>query len=96
MEEEAGEAVVADEILVEIETDKVVLEVPSPSAGVLSELVVADGGTVVSNQLIAKVDSEASAGAVAAPAAAPAAALAARLRLRRCACRRCGNRWQQI
>ena len=71
-----GEAVAADEILVEIETDKVVLEVPSPSAGVLSELVVADGGTVVSNQVIAKVDTEASAGAVAAPAAsvAPAAA----------------------
>ncbi len=72
-----GEAVAADEILVEIETDKVVLEVPSPSAGVLSELVVADGGTVVSNQLIAKVDTEASAGAVAAPTAAPAAAPAA-------------------
>ncbi|HEX5310977.1 2-oxoglutarate dehydrogenase complex dihydrolipoyllysine-residue succinyltransferase [Aquabacterium sp.] len=71
-----GEAVAADEILVEIETDKVVLEVPSPSAGVLSELVVADGGTVVSNQVIAKVDTEASAGAVAAPAAAVAPAAA--------------------
>jgi 2-oxoglutarate dehydrogenase E2 component (dihydrolipoamide succinyltransferase) len=43
----AGEAVAVDEILVEIETDKVVLEVPAPSAGVLSELTVADGATVV-------------------------------------------------
>ena len=42
-----GEAVAIDEILIEIETDKVVLEVPAPAAGVLAELVVADGGTVV-------------------------------------------------
>jgi 2-oxoglutarate dehydrogenase E2 component (dihydrolipoamide succinyltransferase) len=69
----AGEAVAVDEILIEIETDKVVLEVPAPSAGVLTEIVVADGGTVVSYQLIAKIDTEASAGA-AAPAPAPAAA----------------------
>jgi 2-oxoglutarate dehydrogenase E2 component (dihydrolipoamide succinyltransferase) len=48
-----GEAVAMDEILIEIETDKVVLEVPAPAAGVLAELVVADGGTVVSDQLIA-------------------------------------------
>ena len=41
-----GQAVAQDEILIEIETDKVVLEVPSPSAGVLVELVVGDGGTV--------------------------------------------------
>lgn len=68
-----GEAVAQDEILIEIETDKVVLEVPAPSAGVLAELVVADGGTVVSDQVIAKIDSEGKAGA-AAPAAAPAAA----------------------
>jgi len=74
-----GEAVAADEILIEIETDKVVLEVPAPAAGVLAELVVADGGTVVSDQLIARIDTEAVAGAAAsAPAAAPApAALAA-------------------
>ncbi|MCM5680993.1 2-oxoglutarate dehydrogenase complex dihydrolipoyllysine-residue succinyltransferase [Schlegelella sp. S2-27] len=71
----AGEAVAIDEILIEIETDKVVLEVPAPSAGVLTELVVADGGTVVSDQLIAKIDTEASAGAAAA-APAPAAAAA--------------------
>ena len=68
-----GDAVGQDEILIEIETDKVVLEVPSPSAGVLTEIVVADGGTVVAEQLIAKIDSTAVA-AKPAPAAAPAAA----------------------
>ena len=70
-----GDAVGQDEILIEIETDKVVLEVPSPSAGVITEIVVADGGTVVAEQLIAKIDSTAV--AAAAPAAAvpsPAAA----------------------
>jgi 2-oxoglutarate dehydrogenase E2 component (dihydrolipoamide succinyltransferase) len=67
-----GEAVAADEILIEIETDKVVLEVPAPSAGVLAEHVVADGGTVVSDQLIARIDTEGK-GAAVAPAAAPAA-----------------------
>ncbi len=72
-----GDAVAADEILVEIETDKVVLEVPAPSAGVLAELVVGDGGTVVSDQLIAKIDTEGKAGAASAPAAAPTAAVAA-------------------
>ena len=65
-----------DEILIEIETDKVVLEVPAPAAGVLTELVVADGGTVVSDQLIARIDTAATASA-AAPVAAPAAAAAA-------------------
>jgi 2-oxoglutarate dehydrogenase E2 component (dihydrolipoamide succinyltransferase) len=69
----AGESVALDEILIEIETDKVVLEVPAPSAGVLSEIVVADGGTVMAEQVIAKIDSEGKASA--APAAgAPAAA----------------------
>jgi len=67
-----GEAVAADEILIEIETDKVVLEVPAPAAGVLAEVLVGDGGTVVAEQLIARIDTEATAGA-AAPAAAPAA-----------------------
>ncbi len=71
-----GEAIAVDEILIEIETDKVVLEVPAPSAGVLTELVVADGGTVVSDQVIARIDTEGKAGA-AAPAAAAAAAPAA-------------------
>ncbi|PUE43603.1 2-oxoglutarate dehydrogenase complex dihydrolipoyllysine-residue succinyltransferase [Limnohabitans sp. Hippo3] len=81
-----GEAVAADEILIEIETDKVVLEVPAPSAGVISEILVADGGTVTAEQLIARIDTEGKAGAaaaapaaaaVAAPAAAPVAAAAA-------------------
>ncbi|WP_341686057.1 2-oxoglutarate dehydrogenase complex dihydrolipoyllysine-residue succinyltransferase [Limnohabitans sp.] len=72
-----GEAVAQDEILIEIETDKVVMEVPAPSAGVLAEIVVGDGGTVVAQQLIAKIDSEGKAGAAAtAPTAAPAAAAA--------------------
>ena len=70
-----GEAVAIDEILIEIETDKVVLEVPAPAAGVLAAHVVADGGTVVSDQVIAQIDTEGKAGAAAAPAAvAPAAA----------------------
>jgi 2-oxoglutarate dehydrogenase E2 component (dihydrolipoamide succinyltransferase) len=69
----AGEAVAVDEILIEIETDKVVLEVPAPSAGVLVEIVQADGATVAAEQLIARIDTEAVAGA-AAPAAAAAAA----------------------
>jgi 2-oxoglutarate dehydrogenase E2 component (dihydrolipoamide succinyltransferase) len=68
-----GEAVAIDEILIDIETDKVVLEVPAPSAGVLVELLVADGGTVVAEQLIARIDTTAVAGATAATAAAPAA-----------------------
>jgi 2-oxoglutarate dehydrogenase E2 component (dihydrolipoamide succinyltransferase) len=68
-----GEAVARDEILIDIETDKVVLEVPSPGAGVLVEIVKGDGETVVSGELIARIDTEAKAGA-AAPAAAAAAA----------------------
>jgi 2-oxoglutarate dehydrogenase E2 component (dihydrolipoamide succinyltransferase) len=72
-----GDAVGQDEILIEIETDKVVLEVPAPSAGVLTEIVVADGGTVVADQLIAKIDSTAVASAApAAAASAPAPAAA--------------------
>ena len=71
-----GDAIAIDEILIEIETDKVVLEVPAPSAGVLVELVVADGGTVVSDQVIARIDTEGKAGATAPAAAAPATATA--------------------
>jgi 2-oxoglutarate dehydrogenase E2 component (dihydrolipoamide succinyltransferase) len=69
-----GDAVGQDEILIEIETDKVVLEVPAPSAGVLTQIIVGDGGTVVAEELIAKIDSTAVAEtpAAAAPAAAPA------------------------
>ncbi|WP_332738756.1 2-oxoglutarate dehydrogenase complex dihydrolipoyllysine-residue succinyltransferase [Hydrogenophaga sp.] len=79
-----GDAVAVDEILIEIETDKVVLEVPAPSAGVLVEVLQGDGATVAAEQLIARIDTAAVAGAVApapaaaaAPAAAPAPAAAA-------------------
>lgn len=72
-----GEAVAQDEILIEVETDKVVLEVPAPSAGVLTEVLVADGATVTSEQLLAKIDTEGKAGAAAPAAAAPAPAAAA-------------------
>ncbi len=72
-----GDAVAVDEILIDVETDKVVLEVPAPSAGVLVEIVQADGATVAADQLIARIDTAATAGAVAAPTAAPAAAVAA-------------------
>jgi len=72
-----GEAVAMDEILIEIETDKVVLEVPAPAAGVLAAHVVAGGGTVVSDQVIAQIDTEGKAGAVAAAPAAATPAVAA-------------------
>ncbi len=71
----AGEAVAADEILIEVETDKVVLEVPAPASGVLAEIVEGDGATVTSGQLLAKIDTAAT--AAAAPAAAPAPVAAA-------------------
>ena len=72
-----GDAVAIDEILVELETDKVVLEVPAPAAGVLAEIVQPDGATVVADQLLAKIDTEGVAGAAAAPAPAAAAPAAA-------------------
>ncbi len=53
-----GEAVAMDEILIEIETDKVVLEVPAPAAGVMAQIVCDDGATVVSDQVIARLDTE--------------------------------------
>ncbi|MFM0217360.1 MULTISPECIES: 2-oxoglutarate dehydrogenase complex dihydrolipoyllysine-residue succinyltransferase [Paraburkholderia] len=78
-----GEAVAQDEILIEIETDKVVLEVPAPSAGVLAQVIANDGDTVTADQVIAKIDTEGKAGAAAveaevkpAPAATPAPAAA--------------------
>ncbi|RGE46869.1 2-oxoglutarate dehydrogenase complex dihydrolipoyllysine-residue succinyltransferase [Comamonas testosteroni] len=79
-----GEAVAVDEILIEVETDKVVLEVPAPAAGVIVEILQGDGATVTAEQLIAKIDTAAVAGAAApapaaaapAPAAAPVAAAA--------------------
>lgn len=72
-----GDAVARDENLIDIETDKVVLELPAPSAGVLVSVQKADGATVVSGEVIATIDTEAAAGAAAAPVAAPAAAPAA-------------------
>ena len=71
-----GDSVAADEILIDIETDKVVLEVPAPSAGVLSEILVGDGGTVAAEQLIARIDTDGKV-AAASPAAAAAPTLAA-------------------
>ncbi len=71
-----GEAVAIDEILIEVETDKVVLEVPAPSAGVLAEIIMGDGATVTAEQLIARIDTEGKAGA-AAPATAATPAVAA-------------------
>ena len=76
-----GDAVAVDETLIDVETDKVVLEVPAPSAGVLVEIVAADGATVMAEQLIARIDTTATASAAgpvaaklaaAAPAVAPA------------------------
>jgi 2-oxoglutarate dehydrogenase E2 component (dihydrolipoamide succinyltransferase) len=67
-----GEAVQADEILIEVETDKVVLEVPAPASGVFTEIVQPDGSMVTSGQVIARIDTAATA-AVAAPTAAAAA-----------------------
>ena len=73
----AGDSVAQDEILIEIETDKVVLEVPAPSAGVLSEIIIADGGTVGSDQVIAKIDSDGKGVTATATSAAPTAPVAA-------------------
>ena len=47
-----------DEILVEIETDKVVLEVPAPAAGVLAQIIKNDGDSCISEEVIAKIDTE--------------------------------------
>ena len=67
-----GDAVAVDEILIDVETDKVVLEVPAPSAGVLVEIVAADGATVMAEQLIARIDTTATAVAAGPVAAKPA------------------------
>ncbi|WP_341645113.1 2-oxoglutarate dehydrogenase complex dihydrolipoyllysine-residue succinyltransferase [Thauera sp. SDU_THAU2] len=73
----AGEAVSRDENLIDIETDKVVLETPAPADGVLVEIVKNDGDTVTSGELIARIDTEAKAAAGAAPAAEPVPAVTA-------------------
>ncbi len=72
-----GESVARDENLIDVETDKVVLELPAPVAGVITQVIKGDGGTVVAGEVIAIIDTEAKAGAVAAPAATPAPAPAA-------------------
>jgi 2-oxoglutarate dehydrogenase E2 component (dihydrolipoamide succinyltransferase) len=77
-----GEAVKRDENLIDIETDKVVLELPAPADGVLSKIVKGDGGTVKAGEVIATIDTDgravaaAPAAAASAPKAAPAPALA--------------------
>jgi len=74
-----GEAVARDENLIDVETDKVVLELPAPGGGVLVEVKKPDGSTVLSQEVIAVIDTEATATtatAKSAPAAAPAAAAA--------------------
>src|SRR5688572_10645521 len=64
----AGEAVKRDENLIDVETDKVVLELPAPSDGVLVKIVKNDGDSVVSGEVIAVIDTEGKATAAAAPA----------------------------
>src|ERR1700755_360742 len=56
---QAGQYVNRDENLVDIETDKVVLETPAPESGVLVKIAKGDGGTVTSNEVIATIDTEA-------------------------------------
>src|SRR5579863_3142100 len=73
---QAGDAVSRDENLVDIETDKVVLEVPAPVGGVLKEIRAKDGTTVTAGQVIAILEEGASAAAAPAKAAAPAPAAA--------------------
>ena len=53
-----GQAVEMDEILIEIETDKVVLEVPAPAAGVLAQILKNDGDSCIAEEVIAKIDTE--------------------------------------
>ena len=64
-----GEAVKRDENLIDVETDKVVLELPAPDGGVITQIIKGDGTTVVAGEVIALIDTTATAGAVA-PAAA--------------------------
>ena len=75
----AGDAVTVDEPLVELETDKVTIEVPAPAAGVLTEILAQDGETVAPGALLGKIKEGAAAAAKSAPASAatPAAAKAA-------------------
>ncbi len=78
----AGEAVARDENLIDIETDKVVLELPAPDAGVLVKILKANGESVASGDLIAQIDTEAKVSAGGTPAAKAEAAPAARVEAR--------------
>ena len=69
-----GEAVARDENLIDVETDKVVLELPAPAAGVLIDIIKGDGSTVVAGEVIARIDTAASASAAPAAALKPAPA----------------------
>jgi 2-oxoglutarate dehydrogenase E2 component (dihydrolipoamide succinyltransferase) len=71
-----GEFVKRDENLIDIETDKVVLELPAPDSGVLVSIVKGDGGTVASQEVIATIDTEATASAGPSAAAVPSAVAA--------------------
>ncbi|MBR7783115.1 2-oxoglutarate dehydrogenase complex dihydrolipoyllysine-residue succinyltransferase [Undibacterium luofuense] len=72
-----GEAVTRDENLIDIETDKVVLELPAPDNGVITQVFKGDGSTVVAGEVIAILDTTAVAGTAAAPAATPTEVVAA-------------------
>jgi 2-oxoglutarate dehydrogenase E2 component (dihydrolipoamide succinyltransferase) len=72
----AGDTVNRDENLVDIETDKVVLELPAPASGVLTEIKKPDGATVTAQEVIAVIDTDAKGAAAAAPAAQSVAAAA--------------------
>ena len=72
-----GDAVARDENLVDLETDKVVLEVPAPVAGILTEIRLSDGTTVTSGQILAVIEEGAAAGVIAGPNGATAGAAAA-------------------
>ena len=82
-----GEAVKRDELIVDIETDKVVLEVVAPADGSIAEIIKGEGETILSNEVIARFVEGAAAGApvaaasaaASAPAAAPVAATAEKL-----------------
>ncbi len=70
---DVGASVARDENLIDVETDKVVLELPAPQAGVITQIIRPNGSTVVAGEVIALIDTEATASAGAAPAAAASA-----------------------
>ena len=72
-----GEAVKRDENLIDVETDKVVLELPAPDGGVITQIIKGDGTTVIAGEVIALIDTTASVGVVAPAAGSPVPAAAA-------------------